>query len=164
MINFYFGIITIIQVIILYFVILLLKQTRAIRCFHNIRNSKPLDCENTGKYELIDNINYLPTNKLIKQCINLNNYSISFVAPYSGFLYLSTKYAEIYCNKKKRVEVVKHIEKFFIPQGTNISIKNIQQLKNVRFTKWTIEDFIEDINRGVFINISGKTGKSGETQ
>ena len=100
----------------------------------------------------IENINYLPVSVLVKQTIELNDYTISFRTSFDGYLYVTAKYANVYYDNKKATEVTKHLEKYFIKKDSDVRIENIRQLKSIRFIKWSNDDFIADINKGIFKN------------
>lgn len=132
-----------VQITILVFIVLLYQQKQA-------KNVIPKRISNN---QSLVNINDMPSSDLIKQIIELNDYKISFRANFNGYLYVTAARATLYINNEKVCCITKHIEKYYIKKNTNISIKNIQQLKSIRFTKWSNEEFFEDINKGVFKNI-----------
>lgn len=150
-----------IQISILVLLYFIYKQKTIIKVNKNVKNivkqypkycketyadsSNNISCNN----EIIEAIEY-PKAELIKQIIALDDYTISFKTSYDGFLYVTAKYANLYCDNKRTTEIIRHLEKYFIKKDTYISIENINQLKSIRFIKWSNEEFIADMNKGIF--------------
>ena len=138
-----------IQISILFLIYLIYKQKAIINVNKNVKQfiNKPNSYLN-NKNEIIE-INQSKS-ELIKQIIALNDYTISFKTSFDGFLYVTAKYANLYCDNKRTAEIIRHLDKYFIKNGTNVSIENINQLKSIRFIKWSNEEFIADIHKGIF--------------
>lgn len=96
--------------------------------------------------------------QLIKQVINLNEYSITYRIPEDGFLFIQADTATVLIlQTKESFNINKHTEKIYFSKNTDISIINPINLKNIRFYPWTIQDFIEDLRKGKFTHLDSKT-------
>lgn len=97
---------------------------------------------------LIEDTSYI-RRELVKQIIKLTKYEIIYRAPYNGYLYVRVEAGQIDIGKEDSVRINRKLERIYIERDTEIKIKPIG-LKDVRFQKFELKDFIEDINRGKF--------------
>ena len=80
--------------------------------------------------------NSVSETKSLPEIFNFNNYyDILFHAPYDGYLTIEADLCELYLFNDSQLIVKNRLEKFFIPKLKSISIRNIKNLKNLRFDK-----------------------------
>jgi len=108
----------------------------------DIKYSSPKELQKDKIYLLqpntLQNIDKGGKFELIRQIIDLQDYMISFITPYNGYLYLTVETCEIRFNNKIKIPIIKNLEKLYLEKGTMIFIINPIGLKSIRFKKLSV--------------------------
>lgn len=73
----------------------------------------------------------------LQSFIELENYLISFIPSYTGFLYIEADSANVHIKNICNITFNNILSKFYIESGTYVVIQNPINLKKVKFEKFT---------------------------
>lgn len=71
----------------------------------------------------------------LNHIINLTDYEIYYFTPYEGYLSIDVDYCEIRFLDDSQLIIKNHLKNFFLEARETISIRNIKNLKNIRYEK-----------------------------
>lgn len=71
----------------------------------------------------------------LNQIINLTDFEIYYFTPYEGYLSIDVDYCEIRFLDDSQLIIKNHLKNFFLEAKKTISIRNIKNLKNIRYEK-----------------------------
>lgn len=71
----------------------------------------------------------------LNHIINLSDFEIFYFTPYDGYLSIECEYCELHFLDNNQIIVKKYLNNFFFEARKTISIRNIKNLKNIRFDR-----------------------------
>ncbi len=87
----------------------------------------------------IDNLKAISNTNLsqvtLNHIVNLTDFEIYYFTPYDGYLSINADYCEIRFLDDSQIIIKNHLKNFFLEARKTISIRNIRNLKNIRFEK-----------------------------